>query len=292
MSTTYHPILKGGFELHVHSSPSLFPRVQTDWELVEDIKAAEMAGAIIKSHESPTMDRATLIREKEQGLHIYGGIALNEHTGGISVRTVETALKLGAKIIWMPTISTVQHWVYFQSKQTKLFSTNAKIKPDEGLTIWGEKGKIRSELFDILDLISKHDAILATGHLSPKEVSVLVDIAIERKVEKILIQHPDMGIAKIPMEMQQELVKKGCILEKCYLACSNDFEDLTVADMARTIEILGADHCVLVTDYGQKHNIPAIAALSEFLYKLATAGVKETDLEKMVQTNPRALLSL
>ena len=292
MSKTYHPILKGGFELHVHSSPSIFPRIQTDWELVEDVKSAGMAGAVIKSHESPTMDRASLIREKEPDLHIHGGLVLNEHTGGISARTVETALKLGAKFIWMPTISAVQHWKYFDSKKTNLFSTNAKLKPNQGLTIWDEDEKIRPEIYDILDLIAEHNVSLATGHISPDEVDILVNIAKERKVEKILIQHPDMGIAKIPFEMQQDLVKRGCVLEKCYLACSGDFEDLTVADMAQTIEILGAEHCVLVTDYGQKHNIPAISALSEFIYKLSSAGVKDKDLEKMVQSNPRTLLSL
>lgn len=47
----YHSLLKGAIELHCHTSPSLFPRKQTDWELIEDIKVAGMAGVVLKAHE-------------------------------------------------------------------------------------------------------------------------------------------------------------------------------------------------------------------------------------------------
>lgn len=278
---TYHPLLKGAIELHVHSSPSLFPRKQTDWELIEDVKSAKMDGIVIKSHEAQTVDRTFLIREKEPSLHVYGGLALNECNGGFSPAAVEMALKLGGKIIWMPTISAAQHHRYY-----------SKTSNNKGLEVLDAYGKVLSEVHEILSLISEHDAILATGHLAPHEVNVLVNEAKEKNVQKILIQHSDLGIARIPFEMEKDLVRKGCILEKCYLACSDDFQDISVEDMAKSIQLLGEDACVLVTDYGQAHNPPAIEALSNFVCHLIKTGVKEKQIEKMIQFNPKALLGI
>jgi len=41
--SAYHPLLKGAIELHCHSHPSIFPRRQTDWELIEDVKKVDSA---------------------------------------------------------------------------------------------------------------------------------------------------------------------------------------------------------------------------------------------------------
>lgn len=34
----FHPLLEGAIELHCHTYPSIFPRKQTDWEFIEDLK--------------------------------------------------------------------------------------------------------------------------------------------------------------------------------------------------------------------------------------------------------------
>ncbi|NSL53308.1 DUF6282 family protein [Calidifontibacillus erzurumensis] len=289
----FHPLLENAFELHVHSSPSLFPRKQTDWELIEDVKAAKMAGVVIKSHESMTVERAQLIREKEPNLHVYGGVACNYFTGGLSPYVVDTAIRLGAKIVWMPTFSSEKHQCCFGKKKTRFFNSNRPFNhPEKGLEIWDENKKLLPEVHEILDLIADANIILATGHLSPEEVLVLVDAAKEHKVEKVLIQHTDLGIARIPFDLEQQLVKKGCILEKCYLACSEDFSDLTKEEMAESIKKLGADSCVMVTDYGQSHNIPPIKALSNFVEEMLSLGITESEIERMIQKNPKQLLGL
>nr|WP_263323496.1 DUF6282 family protein [Neobacillus sp. Marseille-Q6967] len=293
MTQAFHPLLKGAIELHVHSSPSLFPRKQTDWELVEDVKKAEMAGVVLKAHEAQTVDRASLIREKEPGLHVYGGLVCNYFTGGLSATSVDAAIRLGAKIIWMPTFSAEEHQRYFGKKKTKFFnSKRAMTHPSAGLEIWDENKKILPEVYEILDLIAEANIILATGHLAAEEVSVLIDAAKERKVEKILIQHTDLGIARVPFELEKQLVRKGCILEKCYLACSDDFNDITVQAMAESIKQHGAGSCVMVTDYGQSHNLPPIKALSNFIEEMLTHGISEEEIMTMVNYNPKKLLGI
>jgi hypothetical protein len=289
----FHPIIKGAIELHCHSYPSIFPRKQTDWELIEDVKKAGMAGVVLKSHEAQTVDRATILRLKEPELHVYGGLVCNHFTGGLSPAAVDVAIRSGAKLIWMPTISSNEHCCHFGKKKTRLFNSERPLPiPSQGLQIWDENQKILPEVHEILELIAEANIILATGHLAYEEVMVLIDAAKEHKVEKILIQHTDLGIAPIPFELQKELAKKGAILEKCYLACSEDFNDLSVEQMANGIKELGADSCVLVTDYGQEHNIPPVEAFSRFAREMLQHGISETDVRKMIVRNPKQLLGI
>lgn len=289
----FHSLLQGAIELHCHSHPSIFPRKQTDWELVEDIKASGMAGVVLKSHESQTVERAELIRMKEPGIHVYGGLVCNHFTGGLSPYTVDTAIRLGAKVIWMPTVSSHEHCDHFAKKKTRFFNSQKPLNiPTEGLEIWDKDRKLKSEVYDILDLIAEANIVLATGHLSAEEVSVLVDAAVERKVERILIQHADLGIAPVPLDMQIKLAQKGAIIEKCYLACSVDFQDLTVEEMAHGIQQIGADHCVMVTDYGQVHNMPPIEALSKFVEEMLKTDITEQQIQQMIVHNPHKLLSI
>ena len=289
----YHPLLRGAIELHCHSHPSIFPRKQTDWELIEDVKHAGMAGIVLKSHESMTAERAFLIREKEPGLHVYGGLVCNHFTGGLSPSAVDAAIRLGAKIIWMPTFSSHQHQCHFAKKQTRFFNSGRPlVHPNAGLEIWDEDRKLLPNVREILQLISDADIILATGHLSADEAELLVDAALEHRIEKILIQHADLGIAPVPMEMQRRLAAKGAVIEKCYLACGEDFNDLSVQSMANSIRELGAASCVLVTDYGQSHNVPVVRALSDFVEKLLECGIRESEIETMLVQNPRTLLGI
>ncbi|MDA8353932.1 MAG: DUF6282 family protein [Firmicutes bacterium] len=294
MDYSFHPLLDGAIEMHVHSSPSIFPRRQSDWQLIEDVRRAKMAGVVLKAHEGQTYDRATLLREKHPDLHIYGGLVLNAFSGGLSPVVVDVAIQMGAKIIWMPTISAEQHQKYYTHRSTgKLFKSEKPLPhPFDGIRVVNDEGRLWPEVYEILHLIAEKDIVLATGHLAPDEVTVLVREAKEVGVQKILIQHADLGIAKIPLDMQKELVRQGCILEKCYLACGPDFHDISLRFMADSIRALGADSCVLVTDYGQVHNPPPIQALGEFIQQLMDNGISEREVEKMVSLNPRELLNL
>jgi len=290
--TTYHPLLKGAYDLHVHSSPSAFPRKQTDWELVEEAQKAGMGGLLLKAHEGATHDRATLIRGKMPSMNIYGGLVCNLYTGGLSSFAVDMALRMGAKVIWMPTISAKQHAKYFAEHSQERFFNSKKALDDSAstLTVLNEDGSLKEEVKRILESIASYDAILATGHLAPHEVDVLVDEAIHVGVERILIQHADLGIAQVPMDLQKKFARQGCLIEKCYLACGEDFQDSTIKEMADSIRELGADSCVLVTDYGQPHNITPVQGLQEFVERLLESGIREEEIKRMIVHNPEKLL--
>lgn len=290
MSGTFHPLMEGAIDFHVHSAPSIFERKQNDWELTGDAKVAKMAGLVLKSHESSTVERAYLLSEKEEHIQVFGGIVLNKHVGGINPFAVEAAVKMGGKVVWFPTISSAQHQCYFSKKDTKLFNGNPLVSKQSVSIL--SNGELTEDVHEVLYLIKEYNAVLATGHLSLEEKHKLVQRAKEIGIEKIIIQHADMGISKVPIQDQQYFASLGCKIEKCYLACSSDFQDLSVEEMARTIDVLGPESCILVTDYGQAHHKAPVHALNCFINELLVSGINEKDVIKMVQKNPRVLLGV
>ena len=62
---------------------------------------------VVKDHYYPTMLSA-YIAEKYVGdgsCRVFGGIALNNSVGGINLKAVDAAVAMGAKLVWMPTVS-------------------------------------------------------------------------------------------------------------------------------------------------------------------------------------------
>ena len=45
----------------------------------------------------------------ETGVKLFSGIALNNASGGINPHAVNHAINIGAKIVWLPTLSAANH---------------------------------------------------------------------------------------------------------------------------------------------------------------------------------------
>ena len=97
-------VLKGAYDLHVHTAPDVMDRSIDDIDLAKLMKSKGMGGFVIKSHHSTSYGRATLVRKMVSGVNVFGGIALNNPMGGLNPQAVDTAGRMGAKIIWMPTV--------------------------------------------------------------------------------------------------------------------------------------------------------------------------------------------
>jgi Family of unknown function (DUF6282) len=50
----------GAYDLHVHSSPDLFPRIADDAQMVADAERRGFAGVVMKNHCEGTASRAAL----------------------------------------------------------------------------------------------------------------------------------------------------------------------------------------------------------------------------------------
>jgi len=119
---TVQGLLQGTFDTHVHSGPDVLPRRFNDFDLAQLAQERGFGGFVLKSHHASTADRATLLRMLYPGVNVYGAIALNNPVGGLNPTAIDIAARLGAKVVWLPTVDSAneQENVAGQLDESKL----------------------------------------------------------------------------------------------------------------------------------------------------------------------------
>lgn len=271
--------LEGAIDLHVHTAPDVEPRCVDDWELTQAAAEAGMRAVLIKSHYALTADRAWLVERMTSRIRVFGGLTLNEAVGGLNPAAVEAALKLGARAIWMPTRSAANHKAFFG-------------EPGLGLSILSEEEKLKAEVYEILGLIAEFDVILATGHLSPKEIMALIPAAHSMGVRKIVITHPELPVVNLSIAAQRDLARAGVFFERCYVSTLLPGSQVTLGDIAKAIREVGPEHTVLASDLGQKGNPHPVAGFGQYIDGLRSIGMGQQEIDVMIRRNPALLLSI
>ena len=270
--------LSGLIDIHIHSSPDVRPRFADDIELARAAADAGMRAIMLKSHVTLTSDRASIAEKVVGGIRVFGGLALNIQVGGFNPAAVESALAMGAKQIWMPTLSaTTQH--------------RHDGKPG-GLSIFTAEGRIRPEVCEILDLVRRANVILGTGHIETTEVVALVKLARSMGLRKILVTHPEFPIRRIPVEVQAEMVGQGVFFERCYCHDIGKPGIPAAQEIAARIRQVGIESTVLSTDFGQTYNPAPVEGMKAYLAALSRQGLSREELRGMAADNPAYLLDL
>lgn len=99
-------LVRGAYDLHVHSGPDLLPRSASDLELAYRCRELGLAGFVIKSHYVPSAPRAALVRSLVPEVAAIGAVTLNAAIGGINAVAVEIGAREGARFVWMPTFDS------------------------------------------------------------------------------------------------------------------------------------------------------------------------------------------
>lgn len=280
--------LSGVIDLHVHSAPDVYPRSLDDLEVVRAAEAAGMHAVLLKSHHTLTADRAAMV-ERQVGIAVRGGLALNLTVGGFNPVAVETALAFGARQIWMPTIHA-RHCL--QTATGEMFQAEAR-KGYAGLTPFDERGAPVDGLRAILEMVRDADAVLGTGHLAPEESLALLETARGMNLSRLLVTHPMMSFTRFTSEQMKRAVELGAHLEFDALSCHPNWPTFMPPEAtARAITEVGAGHCVLASDGGQASNAAAPQMLLSFAEDLAKAGVADDAFRRMMHDNPAYLLGV
>jgi hypothetical protein len=290
-----NPLLADAIDLHVHSAPDVLPRKMDDVEMAQRIIRSGMKGYAIKSHYFCTSERAEIIRKIYPQCNAIGTITLNSSVGGINPMAVEMAGRSGAKLVWFPTVDSEHELAHLASSPAGKLPYWAQIKDQmraEGITSPTicilEKGKLRDEVFSVLDIIARFNMILATSHVSKPEAFALVKAAKERKVERIIITHVTFPSTLYSIEEQKDLIKYGAFMEHCYTTpATGKVAWETVIEQIRAI---GAEHVVLGTDLGQATAVYPDEGLALFGEKLLANGFSESDVRTMIVKNPASLI--
>jgi hypothetical protein len=285
--------MRGAIDVHVHSAPDLFPRIADDAGVVRHAAALGLRAIVLKCHSERTVSRAYAAQQAVPGIEVYGGIVLNRAVGGINPAAVEAMLQLGGKHVWMPTVDAANHARVFGSTGVydKQKSTVAKAE-DTGIEVFDPTGTPIDGLIDVLDLTAQYNAIFSTCHLSVPEIQKLVTLARERGVEKIMITHPFFKVPALELEDLKALVAQGAYAEFGYCTVSPMWNHAALTRVVDAITQLGPEHCILMSDAGQRHNPMPAECLRVFAQSVYESGISEEGVERMIKTNPLDLLEL
>lgn len=290
-------LIRGAYDLHVHSAPDVLPRKMNDIEMAQRIVDSGMAGFAIKSHYFCTAERAALVNKINPKCHTIGTITLNSSVGGINPTAVEMAARAGTKIVWFPTCDSEYELSHvFNGDPNKKLPYWAQIiteLKEDGINtptikLLDRNGKLKDEVYDVIDVIAKNNMILATSHSSHEEAFALVKAAHQRKVEKIIITHVDFPTTFYTIEEQKELAKYGAYMEHCYTTFATGKVDFEIT--VEQIRALGADRVILGTDLGQKTAIYPDEGMLEFATRLYENGFSEKEVRKMTVDNSTMLV--
>ncbi|MFQ5691592.1 MAG: DUF6282 family protein [Nitrospinota bacterium] len=284
--------LENAIDIHFHPYPDLIPRATDDRGVVERAQACGLRAVVLKCHFESTVGRAYDVNQQFGGIEVYGGIVLNRHVGGVNPAAVETSVRLGAKVVWMPTVDADHHarTYGFTGSYDK---QKSDARPVEPISIVKD-GKLTQDCQDVLDILASYgSAALATGHFSAEDVDLLVRAAVERGV-RVVLQHVFFKIPAMSIDQIRSLTALGAVaeLEYCGISPFWQWEGQSLNLMRQGIAEVGAEHFLLISDAGQRHNpLPpdCLRLLAQGFYE---KGVTREELRTMMVTNPARVLGI
>jgi hypothetical protein len=278
--------LDGVVDLHFHTGPDSRPRSVGDIEASRLAAEAGMRAILLKNHFTMTADRAAIAMGQVDGLEIFGGVVLNRSVGGINPEAVRQLVAFEGgrgKVVWLPT------WdAEFNEYRIRPDGSVAAPGPSDPFVRVLEDGAPVAPLVEILSLIGAHDLVLATGHLTPEEVLLLLPAAKAQGVRHILVTHPFGQHATI--DHMRRMAAEGAVMELDWFAVHRGSH--SVREYVEAIREVGAEHYLISSDFGQTGNPTHTEGLRAFIRALRAAGVSDRDVDLMARRNPARLLGL
>jgi Family of unknown function (DUF6282) len=293
---TIEGLLEGAFDTHVHSAPDVLPRKFNDLELAERFKARRMGGFVLKSHYICTADRATLVNQIVPEIQAFGAIAMNNSVGGLNPLALDIAGRLGTRVCFLPSVDNANELeaIAGQRDESKLPYWMSIAREMRALGIAGnflnvtEDGKVTQATRQCLEIIAKHDMVLATSHIRPSEMLPVVKAAKDAKVNRIVITHPEFPTTLLSIEQQQELAGLGVYFERCFTTPNTG--KISWEQVHANIREVGPSTTILATDLGQSTAPYPDEGLAIWAERLLDNGFGESDVRRMVRDNPAQLL--
>jgi Family of unknown function (DUF6282) len=289
--------IEGAYDLQVHVAPDIIARRIDDLGLAREFLSHGLKGFVLKSHYMSTAERAKVVTAAIPGIKAYGAITLNHSVGGLNPVAVDIAGRSGAKIVWFPTVDAENETAGLPTGGNKKLPFWAEIQreisamgiaPPRMTVLDSTKRAITAATRSCIELIAKHDMVLATGHLGRHEIFPLVKTAREMKVRKVLVTHAEFPSQDLTAEEQVQLADMGATIEHCFTTMHTGKAPWpTVIDSIRAV---GPERCLLSTDLGQTINPPVAEGFALFAQTLLDAGFTADEVRRMAVTNSAALV--
>ncbi|HTC62401.1 MAG TPA: DUF6282 family protein [Candidatus Saccharimonadales bacterium] len=289
--------LQGAYDLQVHVAPDVIERRIDDLDLAKEFLGRGLKGFVLKSHYFPTAERAKVVTKAVPGIAAYGAITLNHSVGGLNPVALELAGRSGCKIVWFPTVDANNETAgrldgpnvklpFWAKIQRELAATGIAPPP---LTVLDLEGNTSEVTKRCVEIIAKHNMILATGHLGRVEIFELVKTAREMGTQKVLVTHAEFPSQNLTSDEQKHLADMGAYIEHCFTTMHTGKAPWEA--VMEAIRVVGPERCVLSTDLGQTINPPVAEGFAMFTQKMLDAGFSVDQIRRMTVTNPSVLLA-
>ena len=280
-------VMKGSIDMHIHHGPG--GGSFSAYDLAVQASQAGMRAIVLKDTGYPNAPMAAMINQLVPGITLFGSQCLNAYCGGLNPHAVQSAAQMGAKVIWMPTLSA--------ANSVNVYRKMGIPVSEEGLSLLDDRGQLYPSVLKILEIIKKYDIALATGHISPAECFAVVEEARKMGIDKIILTHP-LGSETVldqslTLEETIQLTRMGAYAEFTFvfhLPTELSYDPEITAGQIRAI---GPEKCIISTDLGLfGHNASPVEGFRMFIATLAHKGMSEEEITLMAKTNPAKLLGL
>ena len=317
-------LLKGAIDIHVHAGPHIFssPRRVDPFQAAFQARDAGMRAIVYMDVFEMSNGTAWLVNRVVPDFQTYGGLILNTVYGGMNPRAVKTAISYGDGAKY---VSFGAHSTYYQAAREGRLVDGKFIPLSELYPKFKEEELDRcirvpldevpgSELDEILRLIAANPQIyMITGHVSAEEAVRLVDLAGEYGIEKVVVSS---AVTKISdMSQLEYMADRGAFIEytlaaythttsipKTHYYVEREYASIDegmnegpgggVKLVAEQISELGAERCIIATDFGVYTLPEPVEGLREFIACLLDLGIPADDIRKLAKENPERVLGL
>ena len=317
-------LLKGAIDIHVHPGPHLksSPRRVDPIQAAIEARDAGMRAIVFKDVFEMSNGIAWLVNRHVPDFTVYGGLMLNTVYGGMNPRAFKTAIHYGDGAKYL---DFGAHSTYYQAskegrvldgKFVPLSELYPKFKTEEldrciRIPVDEDPGL---ELDEILKLLADHPHIyMDTGHVSVEEAIRLVELKEKYGYAKVIVSSSVTKIAT--MEQLKYMAGKGALIEFTFAAYTaptpiplthyyveQEYASIDegmeavpgagIKEVAEAIRTLGAENCIMSTDFGRYALSTPVEGLRQFITCMLDLGITADEIRTMVKTNPEWLLGL
>ena len=282
-------LVRGAIDMHAHFAPE--PGVSRQKNALETVLTARelgLGGIVLKNRLYNTVPLAEMVSQLVPGIAVFGAISLDYECGGLSAIAVESAAKMGAKVLWLPVFAAANSKFLVERK------TGMSI-PGDGISILAKDGTLLPGLIDILKVVKDYDMVLATGHISAKEIIVVAEKARQLGINKIVVTHAMSDYISETILNEQDRLKvahEGVIIEHTAWEISPTGGGANPVEVVAAIKAEGPANFIMSSDFGGPAHPSVGEGIRLFISTMLKYGLTPNDITRMVKLNPARLLGM
>lgn len=290
--------MTGAIDLHIHAGPSVANRRVDAVEMLEFAEKAGYRAFLVKDHYIPSILGTKMVEKHlSKGCSVIGSVCLNNSVGGININAADAACCLGAKVVYMPTVSAKNHIAHYEAKGKKFAGGGNMTAAEDPIYYLNEDGELKREVVALLNFLAQHhpDVVIGTGHGSVAEIDRLVNETARIGVNRVIVNHPFYHIGASIDDMER-WAEKGAFIELnavVFNEVSPASFHLPITLAQEIIRRVGPKQIILDSDMGQTINAEPTEGLTLFANLLMElCGVAARDIDTMLKENPAMLMGL